>query len=194
MPHLGQLFLSVGPGMLFAGISLYAFLESFALIGLALPGTTLILFFGYLVSVDKLDFWLVIFSVAAGGSLGDITSFYLGRNGLRYVPFLQKRIGEKNIVAAEKFFSKYGSAGVVLQRFIGPLRPIFPFVAGLLKMRRAVFVPIDIISNVLSSYIFISFGLLAGDRIRDVVLVSRAESIFAFGVVLIILAYYYFKK
>jgi membrane protein DedA with SNARE-associated domain len=153
-----------GSPIVYAIIFALAFLESLVVIGLVFPGTTLMVFAGYLVSTGKLNFFEVVLLLSLGGISGDILSFYLGRGGKKYLKFVHKFIKPEQLFKAETFFRKYGVSGVIAHRFIGPLRPLLPFAAGLLKMHRRVFIPVDILSNIASALFYVAIGVFVGHR------------------------------
>ena len=71
----------------------------------------------------------------AGGVLGDLSSYWIGRRfhqNIRRLPGLRSH--PQWITAAEVYFERYGIASLLVGRFIGALRPMLPMVAGMLDM------------------------------------------------------------
>ena len=177
--------------LIYAIIFLLAFVESVVLVGLIFPGTTLMIFIGYLVSRDQLSFVGVIVALSVGGIIGDVLSFYLGRSKKRVLKIIERFLNPERLEKAELFFKKYGASGVMVHRFIGPLRPLLPFAAGVLKMERKIFIFIDIISNIASALFYVSIGVFLGDRWRFFLAIFIRYEKFAFFGSIIILALYY---
>ena len=184
-----------GSAIIYAAIFLFSFLESIVFFGLFIPGTTTMLFIGYLCSITKVDFFLAVTTLTVGGATGDIFSFHLGKVGKKAASKIESAIGEKNILKAESFFKKFGVFSVVAGRFVGPLRPLLPFAAGVLRMPKKLFVPFDIIGNALSAAAYVSVGYFVGNRWRFFVeLVFQYEKIVVLTLLVAGLLYYLLSK
>lgn len=184
-----------GSLVIYSVVLAFTFFESLAVIGLAFPGTTLMIFVGYLVSRGKMNFLLAVLALCLGGFAGDIISFYLGRSGKKLLTLVEKFIKPSRLAGAEKFFNKYGVGGVAIHRFIGPLRPILPFAAGILKMRRRVFIPVDILSNFAAAIFYVAVGVFVGRRWRHfLALFLRYEKIVIIALLFSIALYIILSK
>ena len=184
-----------GSAVIYAAIFLFSFLESIVVIGLFVPGTTTMLFIGYLCSVAKVDFFLAVSALTVGGVTGDVLSFHLGKIGKKATLKIEKDIGEKNILRAESFFKKFGPLSVVAGRFVGPLRPLLPFAAGLLRMPKKLFIPFDVVGNALSAAAYVSIGFFVGHRWSFFVsLVFQYEKFLIVILVIAALLYYLLSK
>ncbi|NGV52842.1 hypothetical protein G6X82_08815, partial [Staphylococcus aureus] len=67
----------------------------------------------------------------AGGVLGDLSSYWIGRRlhqNSRRLPGLRSH--PTWITDAEVYFERYAIASLLVRRFIGRLRPVLPRVAG----------------------------------------------------------------
>jgi undecaprenyl-diphosphatase len=137
------------------GISL---LESLAFVGIIFPGTTLIVIIGFLSPQIGLDIGDLIWFCAIGAFIGDSVSYWLGRKGKNYFPGEGKLLRQNHFAAAEDFFERHGNKSIFLGRFVGPLRPIVPFVAGFLKMNIGSF----LFWNIASAFAWAATHLLAG--------------------------------
>lgn len=139
-------------------ILLVALVESLAFVGIIIPGATVIVFMGFLSARGGLDIGDLIWFTAIGGMLGDGISFYLGKQGENFFTKFNRFISPIRLEKAEKFFKQHGSKSVFLGRFIGPVRPIIPFVAGLFHMDSRTF----FFWNILSAFGFATLYLLLG--------------------------------
>lgn len=157
------LWLHVHPGWVFLIVFLLTFIECLAVVGLIMPGTAFMTALGALVGSHVLSAKLVFGAAIAGSLLGDITSFLMGhhyREHLRemwpfkfYPGLLQK---------GETFFYRHGGKGVFVGRFVGPIRPLLPIIAGMLNMKPWRFLIADTISAVFWPPIYMFPGIVLG--------------------------------
>lgn len=146
-----------------AAVFLVAFLEALVGIGLIMPGSVLTVFCGWLAFHDKAPITTVMASAAFGALLGDLFSYWLGaRLGSN---LWQWRLLEKHrdlLRLSEVFFLEHGGKGVFFGRFLGPIRGLVPFVAGVGHMRPGVFGCYAVISAVLWGIAYPGLGYLGG--------------------------------
>ncbi len=151
------------PSWAYFVIFLIAFLESVLLVGAILPGVPLLLVIGALVAMDAFGLLPAIAWATTGSILGGGLSFALGyfyRDALREswplstVPWLVSR--------GDSFFRRHGTGSVIFGRFMGPVRPILPTIAGMAGMSPTRFLVVDVIASMLWAPIFILIGLILG--------------------------------
>lgn len=140
-----------------------AFLESLVLVGLLLPGIMILFGIGALIGLGALDMIPVWATASAGALLGDGVSYALGRcyrehlldiwPFSRYPGVMERGLG---------FFHDHGAKSVVAGRFIGPLRPIIPAVVGIMGMRPARFLLVDLAACVAWAPSFLVPGIVFG--------------------------------
>jgi len=141
--------------------------ESLALVGIIVPGIVFMLGIGALVGLDAIDLWQALLWATAGAIVGDWISYWLGRHfdqQLRHVWPLSRY--PKLIPQGEKFFARHGGASVFFGRFVGPLRPIIPAVAGIMHMPQGKFYVINIASAILWAPVVILPGVAFGESIQ----------------------------
>ncbi|PLY06560.1 MAG: hypothetical protein C0624_04285 [Desulfuromonas sp.] len=157
-----------GPSYL-ALVALVAFCESLPVIGLVVPGSTLILFSGFLALHGKGDILAIVAAATFGAILGDLVSYTLGaRNGS---VLLQSRALQKRrtlVRKAELFFSVHGGKSIFFARFTGPIRGLVPFIAGCARMRPAPLLLYVLISGPLWGVAYPGIGYLAGASWQNV--------------------------
>src|SRR3990167_18272 len=78
-----------------------AFLESIAIIGAILPGSTAIVIIGFLSSHGILDIWNLFWVVGLGAVMGDCVSYYLGTKGKNFFKNENKFLKRDHIDRAE---------------------------------------------------------------------------------------------
>ncbi|MCI0507202.1 MAG: VTT domain-containing protein [Gammaproteobacteria bacterium] len=141
--------------------------ESLALVGIAVPGMVFMLGIGALVGLNAIDLWQALFWAAAGAIVGDWASYWLGRHfdqQLRHIWPLSRY--PKLIPQGEKFFKRHGGVSVLFGRFVGPLRPIIPAVAGIMHMPQGKFYFINVVSALLWAPVVILPGVAFGESIQ----------------------------
>ena len=125
----------------YLGLFAIIFAESGILIGIFLPGDSLLFTAGFLASQGyfKIGFLLPIFFAAA--YLGDLVGYLIGR---RLGPKIFSRsksfwFNPENVERTKNFYDKHGKKTVILARFIPLVRTIAPIMAGVGEMRYETF-------------------------------------------------------
>lgn len=140
-----------------------AFLECLAVIGLLIPGTVIMTAIGALIGSNVVSVESIFIPAALGGFLGDSISYWLGRyhhEHLRDIwPF---KFYPSILQKGESFFYKHGGKGIFFGRFLGPIRPILPIIAGMLNMSPWRFSIADILSAILWAPVMMLPGILLG--------------------------------
>ena len=162
--HLIDTLLSwVGAHPAWAGgvVMLIAFFESLALVGLFLPGAVLMFGVGALVGADTLPLWPTLAWAALGAIGGDGVSFWLGKHYHQRIRTIWPLRSHPELLAqATNFFYLHGGKSIVLGRFIGPIRPVIPLVAGMLEMPTRRFIPVNVISGLLWAPVYVLPGMV----------------------------------
>lgn len=179
------LWLNTHPNWILAAIALLAFLESLALVGILVPGIALLMAASTAAGGAGVNVWLMLLAGFAGAVLGDGVSFLLGyhyHHIIRRIPLLKTH--PEWIEKGEHFFQRYGLMGIVLGRFVGPIRPVMPMVAGFMEMSPLKFFSINILSGLAWSPFYLMPGFLVGKSIEDQGALGRAHLGFILGVFL----------
>jgi membrane protein DedA with SNARE-associated domain len=136
-----------------------AFGESLVLVGLFFPATLIMVFAGLAIQQGKLDASTVIGWSIAGAALGDLVTYWIGRwIGPSVVHHWPLNRDKTAVARARLFFRKYGFLSIFIGRFLGPVRPTIPLVAGIMRMRHVTFQ----IANVSSAIVWVPFMLFWG--------------------------------
>lgn len=138
-----------------------AFLESFFVIGLFLPGTLFMLFLGVFASYGRLFIPFAILAGASGSFVSDVISYFLGfKWGAMIVDHEKKyKFFKTHIITGKKFFRTHGGKSVLVGKFFGPVRAFMPFIAGLCYMKFPPFVAYSAAGSVAWSSLLIGLGL-----------------------------------
>lgn len=146
-------------------VFLASFAESIAFIGTIIPGGIIITLAGFFASQGYFNIINLIWVATAGAILGDGLSYFLGTKGKNFFSNENKFLKISHLEAGEEFFKKHGSKSVFLGRFIGFLRPIVPFIAGLSRMKKSTFFLWNISSAFLWSTSHVVVGYFFGNAI-----------------------------
>jgi len=144
-------------------IALVAALESLAFVGLLLPGVALLFALAAMAGSSGVSLWICLLAGFAGAACGDGISFLLGRHAT--TPLLRLK-WLKNapqwLHRGEQFFHRWGGLSIVSGRFVGPIRPIIPFVAGSCGMSGLSFLFFNLISALGWAPLYLLPGYLTG--------------------------------
>jgi membrane protein DedA with SNARE-associated domain/membrane-associated phospholipid phosphatase len=180
----------------YALVALAAYLETAAFVGLVAPGETIVIAAGVIAGQGEIQLIPLIGLVWLCATLGDTTSFYIGRRlGRR---FLEQhgpkvKITHERLEQVERYFDRYGGRTILIGRFIGLVRALAPFVAGSSGLAYRRFIPYSIVGTGLWSTIFCLLGYLFW-RSFDKVASIAGHAIFGFGltvgvIVAVVVAY-----
>ena len=144
-----------------AGLIIFfsSFAESLAFVGLIMPGTVLMLAAGAMIAQGALSFVPTMAWAVCGAVLADGLSFRLGHHfseRIRRFPLFVRF--PDMLVRGEAFFRRHGGKSVFFGRFVGPIRPVIPLVAGMMGMGHGRFS----IYNILSALVWAPAYLLPG--------------------------------
>ncbi len=154
----------VHPLISYTAVFVIALSESLAVVGLLVPGTLLLLSIGALVGSGGLSWQLTMLLAILGAIAGDSISYWLGFHYQQHIKSLWPLRTHPNIIArGEMFFQRHGGKSVFLGRFVGPIRPIIPLVAGMMKMSPRYFLGVNVLSAIIWAGAYLFPGvLLAG--------------------------------
>ena len=138
-------------------------LDALFLLGAFIPAGIVLFAMGALVALGSLDLWPIILIAAAGALCGDALSFWLGRRyGNRlFESSLMQRYPEA-LNNARRFFDRHGGKGVMLARFLGPVRSVTPALAGAANMPAWLFLVTDGVAALAWALAYILPGVVFG--------------------------------
>lgn len=179
-------------------VTVLAFLETGAFVGLVAPGEAAVIVGGVVAGQGEIDIRLLIGLVWFAAFMGDSVSFYLGHRLGR--EFLVKhgprvKITEDRLVQVEKYMHQHGGKTILVGRFIGLVRALAPFIAGSSKMPYRRFMPYDIIGSGLWAAFFCLLGYVFSNNLHDVIhYAERGVLIFGWLIALIVAAVYLVRR
>ena len=188
------LWLENNPEWIALGLFGTAFIESFALIGIVIPGVVLIGTISAMASSTLNVYELVLIAYAAS-FLADILSFLLGKgisNSIdNYWPFYKY---PNLLVQGRSFVKRFGIFGIFIGKFIGPIRPLLPLTAGSLGMNFKYFVIVEIFSSLLWAVIYTVPYYYAGKSILDNQFDTAWLIAIIIGIVVLLIIVRYFNR
>ncbi|MDE2463783.1 MAG: VTT domain-containing protein [Alphaproteobacteria bacterium] len=175
------------------GLALVAAMsEALPLIGVVVPGETIVLGISALAATGALHLIPLLISVTLGAVIGDGISYWLGHHYHRSIidhwplsryPAL--------IVRGEDFFRRHGGKSVFIARFTPGVRAILPLIAGTLSMSPTRFYILNVVSALAWGVSHVLVGVavgaslvLAGAVAGRLMIVLIVLSVFAAAIVM----------
>lgn len=143
--------------MLETGVILFPFL----------PGDGLLFSAGVITATTELNLYtllpLLILSAILGNTINYRTGVLFGGSLHKSRNYFISTSLAKHLPTAEAFYSKYGGGAIILGRFFPVIRTYLPFVAGLVRMEKALFMKNTIIGAIIWVSLFLCMGNLFGE-------------------------------
>lgn len=149
------------PGWAGMAVFILSLSESLAVVGLFIPGILVMSMVGGLVTAGILKLSTTLLWAILGAIFGDGISYSIGRkfkHNLNIMwPFnkFPHWLGR-----GRSFFVKHGSLSVIIGRFVGPVRPFIPVVAGIMAMCPRRFFVANVLSAIAWAPIYMSPGMI----------------------------------
>lgn len=144
-------------------VLLIAFCDALVVLGILVPALPLLFAVGTLVGLGHLSGPYAISCAALGALLGDGLSFWVGH---RWGPRLRGKWPfhryPQLLDRGETLFRRHGTKGIVFARYVGPVRPFVPVVAGMLQMPLKRYLPASMFAAATWGAAFIAPGWLFG--------------------------------
>lgn len=150
----------------FAAVVAIIFIECGLLVGLILPGDSLLFITGMLIATGFIDInpFLAMTVIAISAIVGNIVGY---RVGLKIGPALFKRPDSKifkqeYVARTHEFFEKFGPRALILARFTPIVRTLITATAGIAKMDFRIFSIYSAIGGVLWAFSMTLLGYYLG--------------------------------
>ncbi|MBB3229497.1 VTT domain-containing protein [Halomonas stenophila] len=155
--------LTPSPPLLVALIAAIALIESLALVGLLVPGVVLITAAASMAGHQEVAVGTVLAAAFLGAVVGDGLSFWIGYTQRERVTTLWPLSRYPEWLAqGARFFQRHGPLSVLLGRFVGPVRPVVPLIAGMMHMPPRTFTWANLGSALLWAPAYVLPGYLLG--------------------------------
>nr|WP_284041257.1 bifunctional DedA family/phosphatase PAP2 family protein [Halomonas olivaria] len=149
--------------MLLLLVLLISLVESLALVGLLVPGVVLITAAASVAGHQALDLPWLVGAALIGAILGDGISYKLGYHHRGQVISRWPLVMHPEwLERGTRFFERYGIYSVFIGRFVGPVRPIIPLIAGMMRMPPRTFLWANVTSATLWAPAYVLPGYLLG--------------------------------
>ena len=152
---------------LLAGLGMFC--ETTILIGLIIPGDTIVLVASSGVS-DPAQYVGMLAAVIIGSLAGESVGFTLGRwfgHGIRRSK-LGQRLGEGNWVRAERYLERRGGLAVFASRFLPVLHALVPLTVGMTQWRYRRFIAWTAPACIVWALAYVTVGTLAAGGYRQI--------------------------
>ncbi|MFK0569673.1 DedA family protein [Endozoicomonas sp.] len=178
-------------------IAIVACLESLVVVGIVLPGIAMLFALAAIAGAAGSAVYPILLWAFLGAIIGDGVSFLLGyfcHDRVRgWWPFNRH---PQWLERGEAFFQRYGILSVVIGRFVGPVRPVIPAIAGMMGMRPGYFFSVNFISALAWAPVYLLPGYLAGAALqwRDQISDQLLAALMVLGLGLLGLLVIWFRK
>lgn len=154
----------------YIGIFVIIFAECGILLGIFLPGDSLLFTAGFLASQGHLNLPLLMFICFAGAVIGDNFGYAFGR---RAGPAIFKKedsffFHKKHLERAAQFYEKHGGKTIILARFMPIIRTFAPILAGVGRMNYKIFIMYNLVGGALWAIGLTALGYFLGSVIPGV--------------------------
>ena len=179
---------------LLAGVGI--FLETSILIGLVVPGDTIVLVAATAVT-DPVQYVALVVAVIVGALGGESVGFALGRffgPRIRHSR-LGRRIGERNWERAANYVDRRGGIAVFISRFLPVLHSLVPVTVGMSNMSYRRFISWTTPACIIWALLYVTFGSVAAVSYRELsATVHFAGYLFVGAIVVFVIAVVVVKK
>lgn len=143
-------------------------LETSVLIGLVVPGDTIVIVAGTAVS-SVLEGVILGIAVVVGALVGESIGFWLGRYLGPHIQHsrLGRRIGEENWARSERYLRRRGGPAIFISRFLPVLHSLVPLTVGMSGYPYRRFLAWTIPACVIWSTLYISVAAVAAGTYRE---------------------------
>ena len=164
--------------------------EAAALIGLILPGETVLLAGAVAAAIGPTNIGWLITGACFAAVLGDWTGYMLGRRSGERITHsrLGSWIGEERWNRAEKLIRNGGVVAVIGARWIGYVRTVTPFVAGMSQMPTKQYLFANVLGGVVWVVVVGVTGYAVGETIGATLLLYLG-----FAAAVVVLGYFAFR-
>lgn len=181
-----------GAPVFLAVVAAIVFTESGLLVGLFLPGDSLLFSAGLVVGIEgRPHILLLLLTAFAAAVAGDQVGYMMGtRAGASLLRRPDSRfVKRKHLQAGQEFFEEHGPRAILLARFVPIVRTVTPVLAGIGRMRYRIFVTWNVAGAALWSTVATLLGWALGKRfpgiesyLTPVILLVIAASVAPVGI------------
>ncbi|MEN1929079.1 bifunctional DedA family/phosphatase PAP2 family protein [Luteimonas sp. MJ250] len=165
----------IGAHPVAAGVAIFliAFCDAVIILGAVVPALPLLFAIGVLIGFGEISGPYAIACAALGALAGDASSYWIG---YRWGPQLRAtwpfRKYPQLLDRAGVLFRRNEIKGIFIARYVGPVRPFVPAIAGMSRMPLRRYVPASIVAAISWAVLFLGPGWLLGEAYDAVAAVA----------------------
>ena len=178
---------------LIAGVAIM--LETSVLIGLFVPGDTVVIVAGTAIASPAEAIGLIV-AVVVGSLIGESIGFWLGRTlgpAIRHSR-LGRRIGEHNWIRAERYLARRGGPAIFISRFLPVLHSVVPLTVGMSGFSYRRFIAWTAPACAIWAALYVTVSSLAAGSFRELATQLHFAGYIFVGVIVVFLALVFVAK
>lgn len=152
------------------GLSVIIFSETGLLIGVFLPGDSLLVTAGLLAASGYVNVYRLAPVLTLAAILGNSLGYFIGRaTGPRIFNRDNSLLfNKKHAIRAHQFYEKYGRMTIVIAQFMPIIRTFSPVIAGVAGMRFRDFITYNVVGAVVWVWSMLGIGYFLGNYVPGV--------------------------
>jgi membrane-associated protein len=152
------------------GLAAIVFSETGLLVGVFLPGDSLLVTAGLLAARGYLNIYALVPVLTAAAICGNSLGYLIGRATGPRVFNRENSLffNKKHAIRAHQFYEKYGRKTIVLAQFMPIIRTFAPVIAGVAGMRFREFITFNIIGAFVWIWSMLGVGFFLGSYIPGI--------------------------
>ena len=152
------------------GLAAIIFSETGLLVGVFLPGDSLLVTAGLLAARGYLNIYTLVPTLTIAAILGNSVGHFIGR---ATGPRIFRRedslfFNKKHAIRAHEFYEKHGRKTIVLAQFMPVIRTFAPVISGVARMNFVHFISFNIIGGLLWIWSMLGIGYFLGNTIPGI--------------------------
>ncbi len=152
------------------GIAAIIFSETGLLVGVFLPGDSLLVTAGLIAAKGYLNVYVLAPTLTIAAICGNSVGYFIGRTTGPRIFNRENSLffNKKHAIRAHEFYEKYGRKTIVLAQFMPVIRTFAPVIAGVGGMRFRLFIAFNIIGAFFWIWSMLGIGYFLGNSIPGI--------------------------
>ena len=152
------------------GIAAIIFSETGLLVGVFLPGDSLLVTAGLFAAKGYLNIYALVPTLTAAAICGNSVGYFIGRSTGPRIFNRENSLffNKKHAIRAHEFYEKHGRKTIVLAQFMPIIRTFAPVVAGVGGMRFTQFIAFNVIGAFCWIWSMLGIGYFLGNTIPGI--------------------------
>jgi len=152
------------------GIAAIIFSETGLLVGVFLPGDSLLVTAGLFAAKGYLNIYALVPTLTLAAICGNSVGYFIGRTSGPRIFNRENSLffNKKHAIRAHEFYEKHGRKTIVLAQFMPIIRTFAPVIAGVGGMRFATFIAFNVIGAFIWIWSMLGIGYFLGNTIPGI--------------------------